>query len=193
MNNTVEGISLGRDCLPAAWGKHTAFRGTKSTGYLTCPFDKMVSNYEGVVKCIQEDFAYFTDPAFLTMKPNKEKDKPMILYNTYYKFMFNHESPYVGNFYIKESWPEGPNHYIKKNYAHFIERYTRRINNFRQYMNNPRISIAFILFLKDTPNDCNELRDALSCKYPSLKYKIILIDGPVPHDIAETHIVKIIQ
>lgn len=50
------GISLGKDCLPAGWAIDHGYRKTLNDGYKTCPFDRMVSNYEGVVKCIIEDF-----------------------------------------------------------------------------------------------------------------------------------------
>jgi hypothetical protein len=80
MSHTDVAISLGSDCLPAAWGKYKDFRETKSTGYLTCPFDLMVSNYEGVVKCIHDDFTHFTNPAFLTMAtaPHEKHDSKTI-------------------------------------------------------------------------------------------------------------------
>jgi hypothetical protein len=49
-------ISIGNNCLPAAWGVYTNYRKKKRDGYKTCPFDLMVSNYKGVVKCINENF-----------------------------------------------------------------------------------------------------------------------------------------
>ncbi len=60
-----EGISLGWNCYSASWAVDSRVRNTKANGYLTCPFDEMLSNYEGVVKCIQDDFEGFTDPKYL--------------------------------------------------------------------------------------------------------------------------------
>lgn len=169
---TIVGISLGNVCNSAQWGVRKNFRKRKEEGYNTCPFDLMVSNYKGIVKCIKEDFKYFCDTNYLVLKNND-------LYNTYYNFNFNHESPYHGNLYLTENWPEGPNHFVNNNYLHFIERYNNRIQSFRNYLNDPNNTIIFIIeFAYDKcPDDNNliELKDVLQEKYPNLKYKIIII------------------
>jgi hypothetical protein len=132
----------------------------------------MISNYKGVVKCIEEDFKYFCDIKYLTLKNN-------LIYNTYYNFSFNHESPYHADLYLRENWPEGPNHFVNNNYLHFIERYNNRIKSFLNYLNNPNNTILFIIqFAYDKcPDDNNlfELKNVLQKKYPNLDYKIIII------------------
>jgi hypothetical protein len=165
-------ISLGNVCNSAIWSVTNNYRPTKKDGYKTCVFDLMVSNYKGIVKCILENFKYFTNPNFLIM------DNDNLIKNTYYNFIFNHESPYHADLYIKQNWIEGTNHFINNNYFHFIERYNNRIDNFKNYLNSDMCITFIIEFYYDTnPNDnCKELRDALQLKYPNLKYEIIIFD-----------------
>jgi hypothetical protein len=185
------GISIGRDCLPAMWGVHTKYRSTKAKGYKSCPFDLMVSNYQGVVKCILDDFRYFTDLSFLTYDGNG------VIRNTYYNFDFNHETPGHANLYKIQKWPGGTNHFIHNNFAHFIARYNDRIRNFRNYLSADNTFINFILRPSNPSeyaDDCKELRAALAAKYPSLSYNIIIIESQhVQHNPAQTQIVKIIE
>lgn len=175
MNNI--GISLGDNCNPAMFGVKNNYRSTKQDGYNTCVFDLMVSNYTGVVKCILEDFNNFTDVNYLKFIENDDVNKNIII-NTYYHFCFNHETPGHADLYLTENWPEGTNHFINNNYAHFIERYNKRINNFKKYLEDDANFISFIIEFKhqeNPQNDCKDLRDALSLKYPNLQYKIIVI------------------
>jgi hypothetical protein len=168
--NTI-GISLGNVCNSAEWGVKNNLRKRKIDGYNTCPFDLMVSNYNGIVKCIKEDFKNFCDPNYLVCNGNG-------VCNTYYNFEFNHESPGHADLYLHENWPEGTNHFINNNYFHFINRYNKRIESFNNYLNDPDNYIIFIIefFYDSNPNDdFLELRTALHEKYPNLKYEIKVI------------------
>lgn len=126
------------------------------------------------MQCILDDFQHFTNPEYLTIHETTKHIR-----NTYYKFGFNHESPHHADLYITEKWPEGPNHFINNNYFHFIERYTNRINDFKKYLNNKDNFITFVIQFKNEPSpndDCKELRDAFTLKYPHLQYNIIIIN-----------------
>ena len=57
-------ISLGWTCNPAGH-RVNGYNFRRSTGYLTCPFDILISNYEGVVECIRDDFKYMCDEKYL--------------------------------------------------------------------------------------------------------------------------------
>jgi len=172
-----EGISLGWNCYSTSYAVDNGIRKLKANGYKTCVFDTMLSNYDGIVKCIETDFKYFTDPEYLEIikipssSPYLKNEN--ILYNKYYKFIFNHESPGHADLYLTERWPGGINHYIHNNYQLFIERYNRRIQNFRDYLN----SGSEITFVITYPNDnLEELKNALTNAYPNLKYKIVRLD-----------------
>jgi len=168
------GISLGWNCKSAAYATDRGIRKTKSEGYKTCPFDIMVSNYHGLIQCLNDDFKYFTDPEYLKIvnTSNTEKYNPgeKIIHNTRYGFIFNHESPDHGKLYVCENWPEGKNHYINNNFKNFIERYNRRIQNFRDYMHSGE---EIIFTLNRPQKEYTELMDCLSIKYPSLTYNIV--------------------
>jgi len=168
---TAVGISLGMNCDAAVWGVEHNIRMTKAQGYKTCPFDEMISNYPGIVECIRDDFKYFCDPDYLTLI--ETTDVPYI-YNTKYKFLFNHESPGHADLYITQKWPGGKNYYIIDNYKHFIERYTRRIQSFREYLSCSTNLITFILHRYNTrQSDLTELHSALRLHYPKLSYYIM--------------------
>ncbi len=169
-NLTKIGISLGNVCNSAAYGVQTGLRGKKEIGYKTCPFDLMVSNYEGVVKCIEDDFAHFCDTRYLK--------KLNVLANTYYRFQFNHEWNPHSNIHETQKWAHGRDHFVKDNYKLFCERYQRRIANFKSYLQDPNNYIVFIIqFRYDTDVDPNlkKLQKALKLKYPKLKYEIRVI------------------
>ena len=94
------GISLGWNCYSAMHSVEHGIRARKETGYKTCPFDTMISNFDGIVECIKDDFAYFTDEKYLYINATNPAD-PCIM-NLKYRFGFNHESPGHADLYIKE-------------------------------------------------------------------------------------------
>jgi hypothetical protein len=187
-NLQTVGISMGNCCEAAIWGCDNQVRLKKEDGYKTCPFDLCVSNYNGVVDCINNDFRDFTNPDYLLLtsthnnilvrgvRPNEK-----LIFNTKYNFCFNHESPFHADLYLSENWPNGPDHYIMNNFQLFLERYNRRINNFIEYLNTPNIHILFIFcFFDPLLNDGNEfdfsdLKCVLEKKYPLLQYSIRVI------------------
>ena len=171
------GISLGMTCDAAIIGVVDKIRAKKEDGYNTCPFDEMLSNYPGLIDCLKDDFKYFCDPDYLILLDTADGK---FIFNTKYRFAFNHESPGHADLYIEQKWPEGINHFVNNNYAHFIKRYTKRIKSFRAYLSNPRNHIGFILQRYNTYQiDLNELHVALKMHYPRLQYyvNIIFIDN----------------
>jgi hypothetical protein len=169
----TEGISLGWNCKSATHGVSNGIRKTKAMGYKTCPFDEMVTNYQGIIQCIEDDFKYFCDPDYLKIiiKPNEDS-----VINTKYKFNYNHESPGHADLYIKERWPKGRNHFVMNNYEEFIIRYTNRINNFREYLNSGK-KINFIITRPNTSKeDLLDLTNVLKKKYPLLEFDYKILD-----------------
>jgi len=170
---TVIGISLGWNCTPATVGVKTKLRTTKAKGYKTCPFDKMVTNYPNLLRCLQTDFSEFYNPVYLAL------NKDGYIYHTRYKFTFNHESPGHPTLPTTEAWPGGATHFTANNYANFVIRYRQRVANFRSYLANPANTIAFIVGrFNSVPL---ELEQVLISKYPTLKFTIhcLLKDDPV--------------
>jgi len=171
-----EGISLGWNCSAAQDGLRMGLRNFKDNGYKTCPFDMMISNYIGMCKCIEDDFKYFCNPNYLELRdapdmtkhfPNQKSGEKWI-YNTYYNFVFNHESPFHGNLYLNERW-NGPYHFVENNFENFIKRYETRIDAFREYLKNSDF-IDFILWRYNAIPF--ELIEILKRKYPELNFKV---------------------
>ena len=130
----------------------------------------MVSNYPGLIQCIENDFEGFVDPENLELRNINET----IIYNKKYNFWFNHESPGHADLYITQNWEHGINHFVMNNYQYFIERYQRRIENFRNYLRSGN-HIYFILNRYNTHSvdDIPELNETIRRKYPSLSYEFI--------------------
>lgn len=167
------GISLGMKCDSAIWGVENSIRDTKVNGYQTCPFDEMISNLPGIIECLRDDFKYFCDPEQLCLLFTGTEH---FVYNKKYRFAFNHESPGHDDLFKSQEWPEGMTHYINNNYAHFIKRYTKRIQSFRNYLSNPKNFIIFILKRYNTyQKDLCELKKALRLHYPNLNFHIVIL------------------
>ena len=89
-------ISLGWDCGPVSYAVNNKLRETKNNGYMTCPFDLMVTNYDGIVECIKDDFQYLCDPRYIELKTVQKdyqylflKKGHEIIVNTKYNFIFD--------------------------------------------------------------------------------------------------------
>lgn len=153
------GISLGVNCLSAQLGVALGLRATRAEGYKTGPFDLMTSNYEGMIRCLRDDFLYFTDPKYLELV--EVTSDLHLLYNkggqyirnTYYNFVFTHESPGMlgagaqtqAQGQTGEDKEEGYM-YVENDFQLLQERYSRRIRDFRDYL----ASGNHVLFLLTT-------------------------------------------
>jgi len=180
------GISLGWNCEPAIHGVNMGIRKRREEGYKTCVFDEMVSNYPGIIQCIENDFEGFLDINNLELKNIGE----MVIYNKKYNFWFNHESPGHANLYITQNWEHGINHYILNNYQFFIERYQRRIDNFRNYLNSGN-HIYFIINRYNTycVEHISQLNETIRRKYPSLSYEFIFMNSD-KKDFIRSHLIQ---
>jgi hypothetical protein len=179
------GIALGWNCIPTIWAVENGVRKTKDNGYLTCPFDLMGNNFEGLIECIKNDFKDLTNPNYLSIIDTTGvvfeqpiyRSGELLLVNTKYKFIFNHESPTHGDLYLHEGWKGGIFHYSNNNFAEFIKRYNQRINNFRHYINkalNEDLTVVFII--TTLPDNYPILKDTIKNVYPHLKFEIIYND-----------------
>lgn len=170
-------ISLGWDCGPASFAVNSNLRLTKKQGYMTCPFDLMISNYKGIVDCFNDNFKYFYDIEYIKLKTIKRdcqfldfKKGDKVIVNTKYNFIFNHESPNHGLLYIHENWSKGNYHYCLNNFEEFIIRYKNRVQNLQNYLNSEK-KITFINSkINNTIDNCNELVLAIKNIYPNLDF-----------------------
>ena len=170
--NTI-GISLGWRCRSSIHGVDLGLIPKKTDGYQRCPFDLMVSNYPGVVDCINDGFDYLYNPKYLQLNTTPKGEQ--MVYHTKYKFLFNHESPNY-DMYITENWEGGKEHFISKNFERFVARYKRRCDNIKTYLNS-NIHVVFVLErYNNRPSELTLLNEALRSRYPSLSYSFELID-----------------
>jgi hypothetical protein len=185
----MECISIGWNCESAIKGVQLGIRKIKQNGYKTCPFDECITNYEGIVLCLKENFKHFCDPDYLKIIPAQFSTGGIVkneklLYNTRYNFIFNHESPDHANLYLTQNWKFGKEHYIQDNYKLFIKRYNTRIENFRNYLNNTN-NITFLLTQFD--NNLDELNNIIKTNYPNLQFNIKLFKPSVSLKLFEDH------
>ena len=186
MTNNI-GISLGWNCNSAIWGVNNNIRSKKKNGYKTCPFDIMVTNYEGICECIKDDFKYLCDENYLEIiKVNEDE---CTIYNNKYNFAFNHESPGHANLYITEGWKYGKFHFTINNYENLKKRYFERINNIKEYLSDKNNTINFIITTwEKNENDLKKLKEILNIKYPNTKYNFILLNDPNGKDYFIRHL-----
>ena len=189
---TQIGLSLGWNCGPAGYGVVNGIRKTKMEGYLTCPFDEMITNLPGIISCIDEDFKDFTNEKYLELILSKKKVggielNEKLIHNTKYNFIFNHESPGHADLYQSQSWSGGINHYIDNNFHLFKNRYERRISNFRNYIKNGQSQEKVVFILSRFNKNVDKLHDVLKRKYPNLNYEINTITPVEGIDTVKGH------
>jgi len=179
-----EAISLGWNCNSAVKGVSLNLRSTKQNGYKTCVFDEMITNYDGVIECIKDNFQYLCDKKHLRLIriPKKSKwlntngDGDVLIYNEKYKFLFNHESPGHANLFVTQKWAKGINHFVMNDYKEFIDRYQRRIQNIRDLLNSTKL-ITFILTRPNTElENIDKLNNAIKERYPLLNFKFLFLN-----------------
>jgi len=183
------GISLGWNCYPASFGVQCGFRGTKANGYKTCVFDECVSNYKGIVECIKDDFKYFLDSDYLKLveapfSTGGIVQGEILLYNTKYNLIFNHESPGHADLYITQAWPGGINHYLDNDFYYFKQRYSRRIDNFRKYIKENKINFLINRFQENV----SELNDAIKSTYGDIQFSVKQLIQPNSRELFTGHL-----
>ena len=144
-------ISLGTNCFPRMKLNQHNVKPSKSQGELSCPFDLCITPVESVNAILENDFAdYFDDLQF----DNERK----IWKNTKYNIIYLHD---------------------KLDRDDFINRYQKRIDNFRQITSQKR-NIIFVQSLFNQKKDdalmlhIAQINNSLKryCKYP-YKYKVL--------------------
>jgi hypothetical protein len=189
-----EAISLGWDCGPAGFAVNNQFRKTKAQGYMTCPFDLMNTNYNGILECFKDDFRDFLNPEYIELKTVEKsctflnyKKGDRLIVNTKYNFIFNHESPNHGNLHLHENWPNGPEHFVLNNFEEFFNRYKKRVENLMNYLNSGQKIIFVLSKVNNNPDTCKELIDTIKTKFPNLEFEFLFMEEN-RHDIYNEYV-----
>jgi hypothetical protein len=156
-------ISIGVDCLPRAFATKFKYKKTKEEGELSCPFDLAWHDYETVCRLIDNDFFDYLNTTRLYINVNG------FITHRDYGIVFNHESD-DANKLLK---------FARNDYELFCERYTRRIQNFHNLLNNATSHVVFILNYKEYPS---ELVNIIKKKYPPLEFTILTLNLPFHHE-----------
>ena len=182
LQNDAVFVSLGSFCGPAGF--------TRSAGFRTAafPFDWLVfPSEEKLIQLLNEDFLYFLDKNYLI------PDHYLIpfytgatLVNTYYHFQFCHD----GTFH------EGPEHNQNSNInmEKLIDKYTRRIQRFRELNNlqgrvffirssygdalvNPNYAYKYESNLDISKDHALQIFDALKNRFPNPDIYLIIMNN----------------
>lgn len=176
-------ISLGWDCGPSSFAVNNTLRQTKSQGYMTCPFDLMIANYNGIVDCYNNDFKDFYNTKYIELKIIQKdcqylnfKKGDEVIVNTKYNFIFNHESPKHGNLHLHENWANGEYHYCLNNFEEFVIRYKNRVKNLINYLNYGKKIVFIISKINNTIESCDEFICVIKQKYPKLEFEFHFLE-----------------
>lgn len=137
-------ISLGRNCFTRTVLSRWGVKGKKADGEISFPFDCCSCSTEAVRQMIKNDFKNFFN--FDDLKDRK------IFKNTLYNVEFNHDTDIYPD---KEA---------------LIERYKRRIDNFRNLWNKPDDKILFVLATIPDINNFEMLVQNLKGMLPKESY-----------------------
>ena len=170
-------ISLGYNCDPRKYIKHRLGL-NKVNGYNSCPFDLCITPFESLYKCIETDFQYFFDDLRLipgACAHGRSNDDLQNKHNitNHYNIIFNHEGSTHSHLF--NNGKNDDLFYIRNNFEKFKERYSSRINNFRNYIREYD-NITFIIKRNDeTDNTYNltALNNLMKEKYSNKNINII--------------------
>jgi len=153
--NFINIIPIGLNCQPRFYATQLNIKKKKKEGELSYPFDLCLSNYNGIVNTIKNEFKDFVNPFFLTINNNYIEHK---LYHN----IFNHET----NISFSEN-----------NFELFCDLYIKRINNWKFSIQNAIKKEKPILFVFNSYTDINitDLEEALHTKYEHLHFHILVI------------------
>lgn len=171
-------ISIGSNCSPRVYIKET-LKLTHENGYKSCPFDLCITPFESLYNCIETDFKYFFDNLHTTFGNNASGDRSkcgegMLNITNYYGIIFNHEGSTHSHLF-----KEGTNddyYYIRDDFKKFKERYSLRILNFLNYIEeNNEITCIHSSHPVICEKDITKLHELFSKKYLTKIFKIITI------------------
>ena len=172
-------ISLGCNCGPRMYIKHSLGL-NKVNGYNSCPFDLCITPFESLYKCIETDFQYFFDDLRLipgVCADGRSKDDLQNKHNitNHYNIIFNHEGSTHSHLFNNNK--NDDLFYIRNDFEKFKERYSSRINNFRNYIREYD-NITFIIKCdcgNNTTYNLTALTNLLKEKYNNKNFNIIEI------------------
>ncbi|MBY0110247.1 MAG: papain-like cysteine peptidase [Candidatus Babeliaceae bacterium] len=168
-------ISLGENCAPAA-ALRTLFNRYYGLRDKAFPFDWIVTSFEGLYKCIQEDFENFLNEKYLIKHPIHPQTGGVI--NIYYDFQFNHDFPTTHNINPPEEDPSFAGE-VRDDFKQLIqpvkEKYFRRIQRFYEACKG-QTPVVFIR-RRATKGQAEKLYALLQKKFPDIEFTLVIVDS----------------
>ncbi len=161
-------ISLGGDCFPRVSLTKIKIKKDRAQGELSYPFDLAVTPLKNVIEMIWSDFDKFHEYKL------EEVDNEILIESVNYPGTYlNHESPMKVNIFYEN---EGPLYFVKCKYEKLKERYSNRIDNFREKLGSDK-KILFVIHLTacTSNDDVIRLVKAIEARYPTLEFKIVVV------------------
>ncbi|ESQ80725.1 hypothetical protein AEAC466_21595 [Asticcacaulis sp. AC466] len=183
----AEYLSVGLNCQPIMAAIEAKLLPDRAAGRLTSVFDLCWTTREALCHFIETGFDDFFDDIDLIENPKGQfntptgellysfvSDKPYgdLIVNKRYGMIFNHESPGHPFLAVSEGW-ESPNRFSEKNFFHFRERYSRRVDVFLSTIQRSlRDNVEITFLMKAGPDDAPHLGQVISQTFPELRFKL---------------------
>ena len=144
------------------------------------PFDWLISPFDGLYKCLEEDFKNFLRPDALSLY--NHHPGIMGVQDNYYGFQFIHDFPpsSIDHLQISELEENPPfMGFISPNFLDYLatvqEKYARRIERFRHVLSGPHE--IFFIRTTITKEQAISLHSLFRRKYPNLNFTLVAIDN----------------
>lgn len=159
-------ISLGANSIPRIVSTRQGFKPTLDQGELSLPFDLAVHKYQGICDILESNFEDYCNPDFF--KNGVDTYGQPMLRHTKYDMWFAHEIHGAKQQFFTEN-----------NYVELIARYQRRINNFRQYIDEG--DVLFLALHNEYPHRLNQV---IKKAFPTLNYKLVTLNIFIPSEFS---------
>lgn len=143
-------ISLGKDCIPRTFLTNAGIMQTKSDGRLSMPFDLACHTAQSIAQNINNNFENYLE-------------------NIEYKYDENLSN----KCWINPNGDFYPHDNDCKTYENLKERYSARIKNFNEAVNNDELTF-FVYMCDATTEELNNIYDALKQKRGEKPFKLIV-------------------
>lgn len=166
-------VAVGQNCTPRIY-MNQVLGITKNGGYKSCCFDLCVTPFSASMAALGDDFAQFFD-LLIVDGPNAEGDRSLAgpggrnIANKY-GMSFNHEGSTHSHMFT-----EGKNDddfYFRDDFMQFRQRYAARVQNFRDAMQHPAVTLVTHGY--DVAQQAELLR-LVRHKYPATQFSILAV------------------
>ena len=170
-NDEITVVPMGCNCFPRVSAVALGLKPRKNQGELSYPFDLGIWPIPMVRFLIENDFEGMTDPANLFVRPDPF-GQPILCDKRFPSCSYNHEMP-----------PATDIDFVGDNYARFVERYNRRIQNFRTTLAAKKRVLLYMTATNLLPppynpfayEDFHAIVQTLKTRYPNTQFRLLVV------------------